>query len=172
PGIEFGVFDVMEGPLPGEPYDLICLFEVIEHLEDPGAALENLKASLRPGGLVVLSTPNSEDGDTGSHPYHVYQFSQETLAGLLRKHFELVEVYSQGAPKRRRALEERKEGSALVRLLRRLDVLHLRDRVPFGLRRMAIRGATGVDLKEVREEVHTIDPEPREDARWTVAVCG
>jgi 2-polyprenyl-6-hydroxyphenyl methylase / 3-demethylubiquinone-9 3-methyltransferase len=43
---------------PEGPFDLICLTDVLEHLEDPRACLRALAARLAPGGLVVVSTPN------------------------------------------------------------------------------------------------------------------
>ena len=43
---------------PEGAFDLICLTDVLEHLEDPRACLRALAARLAPGGLVVVSTPN------------------------------------------------------------------------------------------------------------------
>ena len=43
---------------PEGPFDLICLTDVLEHLEDPRACMRALAARLAPGGLVVVSTPN------------------------------------------------------------------------------------------------------------------
>lgn len=39
-------------------FDLVTSMEVIEHVADKGAFLAALAASLAPGGLMVLSTPN------------------------------------------------------------------------------------------------------------------
>jgi 2-polyprenyl-3-methyl-5-hydroxy-6-metoxy-1,4-benzoquinol methylase len=41
-----------------EGYDAITLLEVIEHLEDPMAALRRIAEWIRPGGVLLLSTPN------------------------------------------------------------------------------------------------------------------
>lgn len=43
---------------PDGPFDLICLTDVLEHLEDPRACLRALRARLAPDGLLVISTPN------------------------------------------------------------------------------------------------------------------
>ncbi|NLU69235.1 class I SAM-dependent methyltransferase [Streptomyces sp. HNM0574] len=48
---------------PGLPFadgsaDAVVLSEVIEHLVDPDAALDELRRVLRPGGHLLLSTPN------------------------------------------------------------------------------------------------------------------
>jgi SAM-dependent methyltransferase len=38
-------------------FDLVCAFEVLEHLEDDVAALESWKTRLAPGGAVLVSVP-------------------------------------------------------------------------------------------------------------------
>ncbi len=43
---------------PGETFDVIALWHVVEHLVDPFAVLAALAGALAPGGVLVLSTPN------------------------------------------------------------------------------------------------------------------
>jgi SAM-dependent methyltransferase len=38
-------------------FDVVCAFEVLEHLEDDAGALAEWTTLLRPGGLVLVSTP-------------------------------------------------------------------------------------------------------------------
>jgi len=42
---------------PGRGYDLITLFDVLEHLDDDGRALEAASSLLRPGGWLLITVP-------------------------------------------------------------------------------------------------------------------
>jgi 2-polyprenyl-3-methyl-5-hydroxy-6-metoxy-1,4-benzoquinol methylase len=47
-------------PLPQESIDLIVALEIVEHLENIRATCREWARLLRPGGQVVLTTPNNE----------------------------------------------------------------------------------------------------------------
>jgi SAM-dependent methyltransferase len=90
--------------LPAESYNVITLWDVLEHLHDPEAALVEAARLLRPGGLMVMSTPNLDSWDLrlfGKYwngyelPRHLYLFNQRNIAPLLARHgLELLEVRS------------------------------------------------------------------------------
>ncbi|MGH2633505.1 MAG: class I SAM-dependent methyltransferase, partial [Tepidiformaceae bacterium] len=66
--------------------DCVCAIEVIEHMENPLQALRNFRSLLKPGGLLVVSTPNV------SHP-------RSRLKFLLRgepSYFGPTEYFSSG----------------------------------------------------------------------------
>jgi SAM-dependent methyltransferase len=44
-----------------EPFDLVCAFEVLEHLENDSAALAGWLRHVRPGGYALLSVPFARD---------------------------------------------------------------------------------------------------------------
>jgi SAM-dependent methyltransferase len=75
-----------------ESFDVAVMFDVIEHLFDPRAVLAATRRVLKPGGLVVVSTPNFDalsrralgvDWTTLSPLEHVYYFTESTLARML-----------------------------------------------------------------------------------------
>ena len=49
--------DITRSSLPSNAFDLILCTEVIEHLRDSQQALREIHRLLRPGGLLILSTP-------------------------------------------------------------------------------------------------------------------
>lgn len=103
----FGL-DVRHGSLteldfPHNAYDLVSLWDVIEHVPDPVAYVRRSAELLRPGGIIVLATP-----DVDSFPAklmgkrwvgyklseeHIYYFSVKTLTKMLNDTgFDVVNV--------------------------------------------------------------------------------
>jgi SAM-dependent methyltransferase len=78
----------------GWQFDLITALDVIEHIEDDAAAIENLVAMLRPGGYLVLTVPAFmllwDAHDERNHHYRRYR--KESLAKLLAPHGQLAEL--------------------------------------------------------------------------------
>jgi 2-polyprenyl-6-hydroxyphenyl methylase/3-demethylubiquinone-9 3-methyltransferase len=54
----FAVGDLIDTPLEAGAYDLALLSDVIEHVEDPAAALREAARLLRPGGRLFVNTLN------------------------------------------------------------------------------------------------------------------
>ncbi len=53
-----GDVETMELPLDRGSFDVVLCGDVVEHLRDPVSTLARLRPLLRPGGRLVLSTPN------------------------------------------------------------------------------------------------------------------
>jgi SAM-dependent methyltransferase len=85
--------DFLEAPLSG-PFDVVCMFDVIEHLPDPLAALRRARELLADGGMLVVET-----GDRRSPwarllgrrwyfvdpPQHLVYFDAGSLVDALRR---------------------------------------------------------------------------------------
>jgi SAM-dependent methyltransferase len=46
-------------PLTEGTFDAVCAVEMLEHIENPLQALRNMRALLKPSGVLVVSTPNT-----------------------------------------------------------------------------------------------------------------
>src|SRR5580704_2220742 len=75
-------------------YDVVVLSNVLEHAPDPKKVLLNLRGNLRPGGQLWISCPNSDSwlrrvfGRSWINwhvPFHITQFSPQTMTGLLKE---------------------------------------------------------------------------------------
>lgn len=66
PNIPMLRFDLLSCPLPDNSVDAVILLNVLEHIEDDTAALEQIKRILKPGGVAILEVP------AGPHLYDLY----------------------------------------------------------------------------------------------------
>jgi SAM-dependent methyltransferase len=87
--------DALKLPLRTESCDTVVSLETIEHLHDPLAFGRELRRVIRPGGDVLLSTPNALRS-IGSNPYHLREMSIDELRQLLEESgFRLERVWAQ-----------------------------------------------------------------------------
>ncbi len=81
--------------------DALILQHVIEHLGNAEKAARDWHRVLRPGGMLLIQTPNADfvDPSLFDDPTHVRLYSAEELATLLRRHgFEIVDLRTIGLP--------------------------------------------------------------------------
>jgi SAM-dependent methyltransferase len=71
--------------LGDQRFDLVCAFEVLEHIEDDASALADWVARLRPGGWLLLSVPAHQRrfGPADELVGHFRRYDPDVLAGLL-----------------------------------------------------------------------------------------
>lgn len=107
PNVRFEVGDVTKHVVPNA-YDLVVCVDVMEHIEEDEKAMANYAASLKPGGMLLISTP-SDQGGSDVHGEGESSFIEEHVrdgynirdieAKLLRNGFSRVEArYSYGTP--------------------------------------------------------------------------
>jgi SAM-dependent methyltransferase len=72
--------------LVGEQYDVVCAFEVLEHIEDDRAALASWLSHVSPGGHLLLSVPAyaSRFSHTDEVVGHCRRYEPADLDALLR----------------------------------------------------------------------------------------
>jgi SAM-dependent methyltransferase len=81
-----------------QPADAVVFLQTIEHLQDPGAALEHFHALVGSGGAVYLSTPNvltlaPKGAERSDNPWHVHEYRAQELERLCREHFASVALF-------------------------------------------------------------------------------
>ena len=85
--------DILEAERPAQRYDLIVISEVLEHLEQPQAALDFLAGVLAPGGRIYVNVPLNSPS-----PDHIYLLrSPEDAQGLVENaglRVERTELYA------------------------------------------------------------------------------
>lgn len=133
--------------LNGHTFDVITMWDVIEHVNDPAAELARAYELLKPGGWLAVHTMDVDSLFARlmgrRWPWlmdmHIHYFNRRTLAQMLRKQrFEVVWVGAQGRYLRLEYLATRVEGLNrtlgrwLTRLVRRLGLSQLVVPVNFG----------------------------------------
>ena len=92
-GIPVAVGSLPELGYPEGEYDVVAMSQVIEHVADPVALLKECRRVLRPGGRLVLSTPNARSLAHRLHgrhwrglepPRHQHVFTPAALARCAR----------------------------------------------------------------------------------------
>ncbi len=91
PNAFFHVEDVTGMSFGSEEFDAVTSMETFEHV-DPHAYLGEVRRVLRPGGLLVLSTPQNRMGRIPLTSCHVREYSLSELLDLCRQYFAVVKV--------------------------------------------------------------------------------
>jgi 2-polyprenyl-3-methyl-5-hydroxy-6-metoxy-1,4-benzoquinol methylase len=93
-GIKTYVGDLPQCAMPADHFDVITMSQTIEHLYDPLATLRESLRILKPGGLLVMTTPNVNSlaaAEFGAcwrgweAPRHLHLFSVDALQRLTQR---------------------------------------------------------------------------------------
>ncbi|MGH3434656.1 MAG: class I SAM-dependent methyltransferase [Thermocrispum sp.] len=87
PGVDVLRANLAVLPLRDGSVDVVANFQVIEHLWDQDGFLAECHRVLRPGGMLLCTTPNrltfTPDSPTPLNPYHTRELAPTELRGLL-----------------------------------------------------------------------------------------
>ena len=118
PRVEMLHGNLAELPLDDCVVDVVVNFQVIEHLWDQGQFVAECRRVLRPGGVLLMSTPNritfSPGRDTPINPFHTRELNAAELTELLvSEGFGIEGVYGVFHGRRLAELDARHGGSII-----------------------------------------------------------
>ncbi len=168
-GLDLHSCALQDQPFAPGSFDLISLWHVLEHGNDPRAMLAQAAALLRPGGLLVLAVPNraslglaraGESWGWLQKPFiHPFGFSAAALHGFLPGSLEVAHTDSRDtwdqqlaqdtAPVRGLRRLAHRCGRALLKVLRRTGgrgAARRLDGLPVWLDEMVLVGCYGLYL--------------------------
>ena len=90
PNLEYVQGSADAVPLPDASVDVVVSFETVEHHDRHAEMMSEIRRVLRPGGLLVISSPdklNYTDLSGVKNPYHVKELYREEFHALVRAHF-------------------------------------------------------------------------------------
>ncbi len=118
-GLAARAIDLKHATLESERYDLISAVDVLEHVPDPLATLEQLRCALRPGGTLVFDQiASSEDA---RRPFHLLRSKYPIRSRVRGMGYEVRERFQKFLVLKR--IERSPWGN---RLLRGWDILRWR----------------------------------------------
>ncbi|MBI4463001.1 MAG: methyltransferase domain-containing protein, partial [Acidobacteria bacterium] len=96
--LHFAQADCRRLPLRDRAFDLVVMFEVIEHIAEQADCLGEIRRALAPVGTLILSTPDVARPTKAIeefNPFHAKELTEAELRELLRPHFRHVELLYQ-----------------------------------------------------------------------------
>jgi len=94
--------DFQSLPLPEGAFDLIILWHVLEHMDEPCFIMRRLHDLLAPGGVLILAVPNFSSLESRRFkehwfhldiPWHKYHFNEKSLRYLMTTNdFKIVRI--------------------------------------------------------------------------------
>ena len=132
--------DLLSAPITG-PFDVVCMWDVIEHLRRPDLVVARAASLLNDNGILAITT-----GDIGSlnarlrgknwrlihPPTHLHYFSAHTITALLQKHgFRVIRLAHPGTYRTLRnilyailVLHGREQGGSIYRGIQEMTLLN------------------------------------------------
>ena len=92
-GTEFKVASADNTGLTAESFDVIISFETIEHVPDDKTLLTEFHRLLKPGGLLICSTPNQWP----ITQYHLRTYNRQSFERVLNINFRIDKLYNQNS---------------------------------------------------------------------------
>jgi 2-polyprenyl-3-methyl-5-hydroxy-6-metoxy-1,4-benzoquinol methylase len=132
--------------LPSGVFDCVVSFQVIEHIRDDFAFLDEVVRVLKPGGRFIVTTPNAPMSLT-RNPWHVREYTAGEFSSLMESRFSKVEAMGIfGDDRVMEYYERNREGVARIT---RFDPLRLRDRLPRWMLRVPYDVANRVNRRRL-----------------------
>jgi SAM-dependent methyltransferase len=172
PGVEFVQADGTALPFPDGEFDWVTSFETIEHIPRYEDFVRELRRVVRPGGGLVLSTPNAQvTARYPRNPYHVHEFVPDELRDLLARHYRRVTLLGQRVSPAYRVVPflpgRERPRSRFDRV--RLVLWKVGNRLPFRIKDRLARVLTGRPFYPAEVD-YVFGPE-LDDAPVLVVVC-
>ncbi len=159
--IHFEVMDVYNLEFPDKYFDIVCSFETLEHLDKPERFLSEVKRILNKDGIFILSTPNvKKTSRNPGNSYHKVEFCKNDFEDILKEYFINIEIFGQ-----------RRRQSVLHYYLQKIDVFHLRAKLPGLLRSKICHALATHSWDEANLEDFTITKNKIKHALALIGVC-
>lgn len=100
PNLRYEQGDARLLPLQDSSVDVVVSFETLEHLSEQKQFLKEVRRVLKPGGLLIISTPDRDAYspiNTPPNPFHVKELTGAEFSNLISQHFKHHAIAAQRA---------------------------------------------------------------------------
>jgi ubiquinone/menaquinone biosynthesis C-methylase UbiE len=96
--LEFKIGPADAIPLANGSIDVVVSFETLEHHDKHEEMMGEIKRVLKPGGILIMSTPDKKyysDESEYKNPFHIKELYRTEFKELISRHFNYSEFYFQ-----------------------------------------------------------------------------
>lgn len=163
-----GTIEQYAGSPEAQKFPLVSAIDVLEHVPSPDSFVDASARSVERGGWLIIDTPNGGARNIeqkglawqGFNPFHIYLFTVDSLAQLLKRHGMSVEqAFSYGNRPAEHEPIARKFRDGTARQLKRMGVIRPAAAVYYKLRQLGpAETDTGGMLNETVRQIRTSPP--------------
>ena len=117
-------------PLTGlatNSFDYVLMFQVIEHIRQDFRMLEEIHRVLKPGGKLIISTPNKKMSLT-RNPWHVREYTLNEFKNFLGSFFNVVRA--DGVYGKENVMEYYRKNKESVDMIAAFDIFNMQKWLP------------------------------------------
>jgi ubiquinone/menaquinone biosynthesis C-methylase UbiE len=123
-------------PLKGidnDSVDFVVTFQVIEHIQNDELFLKEINRVLKPGGKLIMTTPNIKMSLT-RNPWHIREYNLQQMGNIVKSVFEKFEL--KGIFGNEKVMDYYQKNKESVAKITRWDILNMQYWVPGWLLRI------------------------------------
>jgi len=130
-------------------FDFVVTFQVLEHIKNDALFLREIKRVLKPGGKLILTTPNKLMSLT-RNPWHIREYTPEQFTRLISTCFDDAEI--NGVYGNEKVMAYHEENRRSVRKFTRFDILRMQYWLPRFLLQIPYDLANRMNRRRIMKE--------------------
>jgi ubiquinone/menaquinone biosynthesis C-methylase UbiE len=115
--------------LEDQLFDVVICFQLIEHIQDDKTLLKEIYRVLKPGGKLLLTTPNKTMSLT-RNPYHMREYTTEEFRKLISFYFQPDKIYFGGVYGDEQIMQYQEKNKASIAKWKKWDIFNLEENLP------------------------------------------